>query len=80
MFSRTPNSPEGPFLTSYDCSKSTAAELVENGHIQVPETPGLGFSGLNEEVVAEFADPEQGEPFGSTDEWDGDLAHDRLWS
>ena len=54
--------------------------LVEDGHIQVPETPGLGFSGLNEEVVAEFADPDQGEPFGPTDAWDGDLAHDRLWS
>jgi L-alanine-DL-glutamate epimerase-like enolase superfamily enzyme len=54
--------------------------LIEDGHIQVPETPGLGFSGLNDDVVAEFGDPDQGEPFGPTDEWDGDPAHDRLWS
>ena len=54
--------------------------LIEDGHIAVPETPGLGFEGLNEEVLREFADPEAGEPFGPTDGWDSETAHDRLWS
>jgi L-alanine-DL-glutamate epimerase-like enolase superfamily enzyme len=54
--------------------------LIEDGHIAVPETPGLGFSGLNDDIVAEFADPDAPEPFGSTDEWDQLTAHDRLWS
>lgn len=54
--------------------------LIEDGHIAVPETPGLGFSGLNDDIVAEFADPDAPEPFGPTDEWDQLTAHDRLWS
>ena len=54
--------------------------LIEDGHIAVPETPGLGFEGLNEEVMREFGDPEAGEPFGPTDGWDSETAHDRLWS
>ena len=54
--------------------------LIEDGHIAVPEGPGLGFSGLNEEVLRSFADPEQPEIFGPTDEWDDERPHDRLWS
>ena len=54
--------------------------LIVDGHIAVPETPGLGFTGLNDDVVREFADPDGPEPFGPTDEWDRLTAHDRLWS
>ena len=54
--------------------------LIEDGHIAVPEGPGLGFSGLNEEVLQSFADPDQPEIFGPTDEWDDERPHDRLWS
>ena len=54
--------------------------LIEDGHIAVPETPGLGFEGLNGEVMGEFADPEAGEPFGPTDGWDSETSSDRLWS
>ncbi|HJP32082.1 MAG TPA: mandelate racemase/muconate lactonizing enzyme family protein [Candidatus Latescibacteria bacterium] len=54
--------------------------LIEDGHIAVPETPGLGFTGLNDDVVREFADPDAPEAFGPTDEWDRLTAHDRLWS
>ena len=54
--------------------------LIEDGHIAVPEGPGLGFSGLNEEVLRSFADPDQPEIFGPTKEWDDERPHDRLWS
>lgn len=54
--------------------------LIEDGHIAVPEGPGLGFSGLNEEVLREFADPDNPEVFASTEAWDNERAHDRLWS
>ena len=53
---------------------------TEDGHIAVPEAPGLGFEGLNDDVVREFADADAGEPFGSTEAWDRVTAHDRLWS
>lgn len=54
--------------------------LIEEGHIAVPETPGLGFEGINDDIVRQFADPEAPEPFGPTQEWDALRAHDRLWS
>ena len=54
--------------------------LIENGHIAVPEGPGLGFSGLNEDVMREFADPDNPEIFASTETWNNERAHDRLWS
>ena len=54
--------------------------LIEDGYIQVPEGPGLGFEGLNEEVVQAFVDPDDSGVFEETQEWDGEQAHDRLWS
>lgn len=54
--------------------------LIEDGHIAVPEEPGLGFSGLNQEVLHSYADPEQPAIFGPTEEWDDERPHDRLWS
>lgn len=54
--------------------------LIENGHIAVPEGPGLGFTGLNEDVLREFSDPDCPEVFASTEAWDNERAHDRLWS
>ena len=54
--------------------------LIKEVYIDVPETPGLGFSEINEEVFAEFLN--QGKPlnFESTENWDKDWSHDRLWS
>ncbi|HIG57446.1 MAG TPA: mandelate racemase/muconate lactonizing enzyme family protein [Candidatus Handelsmanbacteria bacterium] len=54
--------------------------LIENGYIAVPEGPGLGFTGLNEDVLREFSDPGNPEVFASTEAWDNERAHDRLWS
>jgi L-alanine-DL-glutamate epimerase-like enolase superfamily enzyme len=54
--------------------------LIQNGHIQVPEAPGLGFSELNEDVMREFLDPDDAEIFGPSDAWDNERAWDRLWS
>ena len=54
--------------------------LVEDGHIAVPEGPGLGFTDLNEEVVEAFIDPNNLDIFESTERWDNEGAHDRLWS
>jgi L-alanine-DL-glutamate epimerase-like enolase superfamily enzyme len=54
--------------------------LIQDGHIQVPETPGLGFSGLDEDMLHRFADPEAGPVFGHTDGWTAERAWDRLWS
>ncbi len=55
--------------------------LVRNGHARIPEEPGLGFTGLNEDAVAGFLDQECKRTFDmSTREWDEEFAHDRLWS
>lgn len=55
--------------------------LVRNGYARIPEEPGLGFTGLDEDAVAGFLDQEYKRTFDmSTREWDGEFAHDRLWS
>lgn len=55
--------------------------LVKNGAATIPEGPGLGFTGLDEEVLDGFLDSEYQRSFDvPTTEWDREFAHDRLWS
>lgn len=54
--------------------------LIQDGYIQVPEGPGLGFTDVDEEVLrAHLSDRDPGY-FAPTDEWNAVRAHDRLWS
>jgi L-alanine-DL-glutamate epimerase-like enolase superfamily enzyme len=54
--------------------------LIEDGYITVPDAPGLGFEGINEEVFREFLDPADPVFFAETEAWNGERSHDRLWS
>jgi L-alanine-DL-glutamate epimerase-like enolase superfamily enzyme len=54
--------------------------LVEQGFIAVPDTPGLGFDALDQEVLSGFLDPAEPGLFEPTDEWDREPVNDRLWS
>ncbi len=54
--------------------------LIEDGHIRVPEGPGLGFVDLEEEVLRAHLADGQTEPFAPTPEWDQERSGDRLWS
>ncbi len=54
--------------------------LIQDGHIQVPETPGLGFSGLDEDVLNRHLDPDGPGCFAPVTGWDEDRVNDRLWS
>ncbi len=55
--------------------------LVQDGHIAVPETPGLGFADINEELLREHLDPDAPIFFDTpTDHWNSERSWDRLWS
>jgi L-alanine-DL-glutamate epimerase-like enolase superfamily enzyme len=54
--------------------------IIQDGHIQVPDKPGLGFDGLNEELIRQHLDPRDPGYFAPTDQWDEERAHERLWS
>ncbi len=54
--------------------------LIQDGYIQVPETPGLGFEDVNEAMLRQFMDPDQPGYFEPTDDWDNERSWDRLWS
>jgi L-alanine-DL-glutamate epimerase-like enolase superfamily enzyme len=54
--------------------------LIQDGYIQVPETPGLGFTDLNDAMIREHIDPDRPGFFEPTIEWDAERSHDRLWS
>ena len=51
--------------------------VQEDGHIPVPDGPGLGIE-LNEEAIR--ANISSGGYFEPTPEWDGEKSHDRIWS
>lgn len=54
--------------------------IEADGHIAVPEAPGLGFSDINEELFREILDPKSPVFFETTSVWDMEISHDRLWS
>ena len=54
--------------------------IIQDGFIQVPDAPGLGIDSLNDEVIQAHLDPEDPGLWVSTEEWDEDNSHDRLWS
>jgi len=54
--------------------------IIKDGYIEVPETPGLGITDLNEEAIREFIDPDLPGYFESTASWDNERSNDRLWS
>ncbi|HXF61650.1 MAG TPA: mandelate racemase/muconate lactonizing enzyme family protein [Caldilineaceae bacterium] len=54
--------------------------LIQDGHIQVPETPGLGFTALNEDLCRQWVDADDPVFFDPTDMWDKERSNDRLWS
>ena len=53
--------------------------IVQNGYIEVPESPGLGVD-LNPDAVMAHLDPESPGYFEPTPEWDVARSWDRLWS
>jgi L-alanine-DL-glutamate epimerase-like enolase superfamily enzyme len=53
--------------------------IIQNGYIQVPETPGLGID-LNEDVIKAHLIPEDQGYFEPSVYWDGERSWDRLWS
>ena len=54
--------------------------LICDGHIRVPEGPGLGFTDINDEVLQKFLDPDAPMNFEPNTQWDKERSHDRLWS
>ena len=63
-----------------DLIKGIPKPLVQDGFIKVPDGPGLGIPELNEELIAEKADPDVPGIWGPTDEWDSEFSNDRIWS
>jgi L-alanine-DL-glutamate epimerase-like enolase superfamily enzyme len=54
--------------------------IIQDGYIQVPETPGLGFTDLDEVTCRAYMDPDYPGYFEGSDVWDKERSHDRLWS
>lgn len=55
--------------------------LIQDGFVQVPEKPGLGFDDINEEAFRQYLDPRDSVYFDqATAAWDNERSHDRLWS
>jgi L-alanine-DL-glutamate epimerase-like enolase superfamily enzyme len=55
--------------------------LIRDGHIRVPDSPGLGFGDIVPDALREHLDPTDPVYFDApTSAWDAETSHDRLWS
>lgn len=54
--------------------------IIQNGFLKVPEKPGLGFDGLNEELLLRHRSPGLPGAWSGTDQWNGEFSNDRIWS
>ena len=63
-----------------DLVEGTPRPLVQDGHIHVPDTPGLGITALNEDLMRQHLNPNDPDFFNPTDTWNSESSHDRLWS
>ncbi|MCL1859545.1 MAG: mandelate racemase/muconate lactonizing enzyme family protein [Oscillospiraceae bacterium] len=61
-------------------SENNNQKLVQNGYIEVPDKPGLGIDDYNDEIIKEHLHPRFPELWASTDIWNDEWSHDRLWS
>lgn len=69
-----------PWWDDIISSRHLPKPLVQNGFITVPNGPGLGIEELNDEVIAEHLHPEVPGMWEPTEQWNRNVAHDRLWS
>jgi L-alanine-DL-glutamate epimerase-like enolase superfamily enzyme len=69
---------EEPFWSDFITITGRTGPVIQNGYIEVPNTPGLGFE-VNLEVVKEHLVKGSGF-FEPTPEWDTSGSWDRLWS
>ena len=63
-----------------DIVTGTNGKLVQNGYIDVSDKPGLGIDDYNDEVIKEHLHPKFPEMWASTEMWDDEWSHDRVWS
>jgi len=63
-----------------DLASGLPKPLVKDGFIEVPDAPGLGIEELNDEIIVDHIHPDIPGLWESTEMWDNESAHDRLWS
>ena len=54
--------------------------IVKNGFIELSDSPGLGIDDFNDETLRAHLHSGQTGLWPSTDEWNSESSHDRLWS
>ena len=60
--------------------KGSSRPIVQNGWLELTDRPGLGIEELDDEVLAEHINPKRPGVWESTEEWNHEWAHDRIWS
>ncbi len=63
-----------------DMATGLPRPLIRDGFIKVPEGPGLGIEGLNEELLKQHVNPLIPGVWEPTDQWDREFSNDRIWS
>lgn len=69
-----------PWWSSLVQLSGNGGTIVKDGFITVPDAPGLGIVEVNDEVIREHKHPAVEDIWMSTDDWNSEWSHDRLWS
>jgi len=54
--------------------------IIQGGFIELSDAPGLGIEDLDDDVIRERLHPDTSELWASTESWNHERSHDRLWS
>ena len=60
--------------------KGSTQPIVDRGWLKLKDRPGLGIEELDDEVLVSHINPQRPGLWKSTDEWDHEWSHDRIWS
>lgn len=69
-----------PWWNSLVTMADGTKQIIQDGFITVPEAPGLGIENLNDEIIKGHMHPSENGIWHSTEEWNTEWSHDRLWS
>lgn len=63
-----------------DLVRDAEKPVIQQGYLSIPDKPGLGIEELDDEVLRAHENPRRPGLWESTENWNKEWSHDRIWS